>query len=90
METKAAHKEKEAQIKEVENQMIEIKKFVETMVGNFQDSEFSLAVSTPMQYHEDVQFNENNVTQYLSELEEYVSAFITFLASRSKQPYPSI
>jgi hypothetical protein len=60
------------------------------MVGNFQESEFNLAVSSPMQYHEDVQFNENNVTNYLSELEEYISAFITFLASRSKQPYPSI
>jgi hypothetical protein len=29
METRAAHKEKEAQIHEVEEQMIEIKKFVE-------------------------------------------------------------
>jgi paraquat-inducible protein B len=89
-ETIAAHKEKEAQILEVENQMVDIKKFVQQMVGNFQDSEFSLSVSSPMQYHEDVPFNENNVTQYLSELEEYVSSFITFLASRSKQPYPSI
>ena len=35
MDTKSAMKEKEAQIKEVENQMIEIKKFVQTMVGNF-------------------------------------------------------
>jgi hypothetical protein len=70
--------------------MVDIKKFVQQMVGNFQDSEFSLSVSSPMQYHEDVPFNENNVTQYLSELEEYVSSFITFLASRSKQPYPSI
>jgi hypothetical protein len=29
METRAAHKEKEAQINEVEDQMVEIKKFVE-------------------------------------------------------------
>jgi hypothetical protein len=35
METKAAHKEKADQIKEVENQMIEIKKFVQIMVGSF-------------------------------------------------------
>lgn len=89
-ETKTAHKEKEAQISEVEAQMVEIKKFCQTMVGHFHESEFNLSVSSPMQYHDDVPFNENNVTQYLSELEEYVSAFITFLASRSKQPYPSI
>lgn len=70
--------------------MIEIKDFVQTMVGNFQESQFNLAVTSPMQYHEDVQFNENNVTLYLSELEEYISTFITFLAQRSKTSYPSI
>lgn len=81
---------KEAQIKEVENQMIEIKDFVQTMVTNFQESEFNLAVTSPMQYHDDVQFNENNVTLYLSELEEYISTFITFLAQKNKTSYPSI
>ena len=81
---------KEAQIKEVENQMVEIKDFVQTMVANFQESDFNLAVTSPMQYHEDVQFNENNVTLYLSELEEYISTFITFLAQRNKTSYPSI
>lgn len=30
-------------------------------------------------------FNENNVTMYLTELEEYISAFITYLAQREKQ-----
>lgn len=37
-----------------------------------------------------MQFNENNVTLYLSELEEYISTFITFLAQRNKTSYPSI
>jgi len=81
---------KEAQITEVENQMVEIKEYVQTMVGNFQDSEFQLAVTSAQVYHEDVQFNENNVTLYLSELEEYISTFITFLAQRNKTSYPSI
>lgn len=70
--------------------MIEIKDFVQTMVTNFQESEFNLAVTSPMQYHDDVQFNENNVTLYLSELEEYISTFITFLAQKNKTSYPSI
>jgi len=70
--------------------MIEIKDFVQTMVAIFQESEFNLAVSSPMQYHEDVQFNENNVTLYLSELEEYINMFITFLAQRNKTQYPGI
>lgn len=70
--------------------MIEIKEYVQTMVTNFQDSDFTLAVTAPQVYHEDVQFNENNVTLYLSELEEYISTFITFLAQRNKTSYPSI
>merc|ERR1712166_1483681 len=81
---------KGAQIKEVENQMVEIKEYVQTMVSSFCDSEFQLAVTSPQVYHEDVQFNENNVTLYLSELEEYISTFITFLAQRNKTSYPSI
>ena len=39
-----------------------------------------------MQYDDDVTFNENNVTMYLTELEEYISAFITYLAHREKNP----
>jgi len=41
-------------------------------------------------YDEQTQFNENNVTMFLSELEEYISSFITFLAQRNKTNYASI
>jgi len=66
--------------------MAHIKDFVWRMVEKFKESHFKLAVAAHMQYDEDVQFNENNVTLYLSELEEYVSLFITFLAQREKNP----
>jgi hypothetical protein len=56
------------------------------MVDKFKESHFKLSVAAHMQYDEDLQFNENNVTLYLSELEEYVSSFITFLAQREKNP----
>jgi len=56
------------------------------MVEKFKESHFKLAVANHMQYDEEVQFNENNVTLYLSELEEYVSQFITYLAQREKDP----
>lgn len=39
-----------------------------------------------MEYDEGTEFNENNVTLYLSELEEYISNFIIFLAQRDKNP----
>ena len=32
-------------------------------------------------YDEDTQFNENNIGNYLAELEEYISNFITMIAS---------
>merc|ERR1719195_92403 len=56
------------------------------MVGKFNDSRFSLAVASHQQYDESTQFNENNVTTYLTELEEYISSFITYLAHREKNP----
>ena len=34
--------------------MVEIKEYVQTMVSNFQDSEFQLAVTSAQVYHEDV------------------------------------
>jgi hypothetical protein len=43
-----------------------------------------------MHYDEETLFNENNVTHYLSELEEYVSLLITFLAYRQENPDAAI
>jgi hypothetical protein len=35
-----------------------------------------------MHYDEETQFNENNVTLYLAEAEEYISNMITYLAAK--------
>jgi hypothetical protein len=77
---------KEAQIGDIEQQMVEIKEHVESMIKNFDKSHFNLAVASAMQYDEDTVFSENNVTLYLSELEEHISNFITYLAAREKNP----
>ena len=77
---------KESQIKIIENQMTEIKNHVWAMVDKFKSSTFNLSVASHMQYDDDVTFNENNVTMYLTELEEYISTFITYLAHREKNP----
>ena len=66
--------------------MHEIKDHVQSCVDTFGKSHFNLAVASPMQYDADTIFNENNVTFYLSELEEYISNFITYLAGREKNP----
>ena len=71
---------KESQIGDIENQMVRIRDYVWSMINKFNESRFQLAVASHQQYDEDTQFNENNVTMYLTELEEYISSFITYLA----------
>ena len=41
-------------------------------------------------YDEDTQFNENNISNYLAELEEYVSLFITYMAYKQENPDAAI
>lgn len=43
-------------------------------------------VAKHMQYDSDTQFNEQNVTLYLAELEEYTSMLITYLAYKNEMP----
>ena len=50
------------------------------MIEHFRNSSFKLSVASHMQYDEDLVFNENNVTVYLAELEEFISNFITYIA----------
>jgi hypothetical protein len=78
---------KHQQIKSIETQMSQIKDCVERMCSGFRNSRmFKLAVASHMAYDEGTQFNENNVTQYLAELEEFISSFIQHLAQREKNP----
>ena len=78
--------EKEKQIHSVEEQMSQIKVFVGQMVDLFKQSQFFLSVAQHMQYDDDTQFNESNVTMYLGELEEYISLLITYMAYRQDDP----
>lgn len=66
--------------------MHQIKDFCWSMVNAFKDSKFNLSVASHMQYDEETQFNENNVITYLTELEEYMSLFITYMSHREKNP----
>ena len=51
---------------------------VEKMVDMFKRSKFFLAVAQKMSYEEGFTFTENNIVQYLAELEEYISSLITY------------
>jgi hypothetical protein len=60
------------------------------MVSLFKQSKFNLSVATNMNYDENTSFNENNVIPYLAELEEYISALITFVAYKRDDPNAAI
>jgi hypothetical protein len=72
----------------MEQHMIKIKGFVQSTVEKFRqaNSIFPLMVAKHMQYDTDTQFNEQNVTLYLAELEEYSSMLITYLAYKNEMP----
>ena len=50
------------------------------MVEMFYKAKFYSNIANKHTYDEDTQFNEQNITGYLSELEEYISSLITLLA----------
>ena len=58
------------------------------MVEKFREANvvFPLMVAKHASYDGDTQFNEQNVTLYLSELEEYSSMLITYLAYKNEMP----
>jgi len=60
------------------------------MVQSFKSSKFHLNVASDMIYDENTQFNENNIIPYLAELEEYISALITFVAYKRDDPNAAI
>jgi hypothetical protein len=60
------------------------------MVNLFKKSRFSLAVASSMSYEANTTFNENNIIPYLAELEEYISALITFVAYKRDDPNAAI
>ena len=87
-EMKGATVAKEQQISAMESQMLRIKDFVQGMVEAFREANatFPLMVAKHMHYEEETQFNEQNVTLYLAELEEYSSMLITYLAYKNEMP----
>lgn len=86
-EMKASIAEKQNQITFIEGQMAAITDSVKNMVTMFNTSNFQgmQSVSSHQDYDADLKFNENNVTTYLSELEEYVTHLISFLFWRHNE-----
>lgn len=75
---------------ELQRQLNAIYDNVSHIVKLFKQSKFFLAVATKMDYDEGSGFTETNVTQYLAELEEYISSMITYAAFKKEEPHAAI
>lgn len=67
-----------------------MQKNVTRMIKLFKQSKFYLSVASNMTYDENTMFNENNVINYLAELEEYISSLITYVAFKRDDPNAAI
>ena len=63
-----------------------IQQHVAVMVEMFKRSKFFLCVAQKMNYDDGIYFTENNIVQYLAELEEYISSLITYTAFKRDEP----
>ena len=74
----------------MQTEFIKIQNTVKNLVERFNEAGFKSTVATPMKYDEHTAFTEQNIVQYLAEVEEYISALITYVAQRQGDPNPSI
>lgn len=70
------------EVNDVQEEFDEIQQVVMDLVKQFQLAKFSTKVGQRMQYSDETQFNENNITMYLAELEEYFATLITYIATQ--------
>lgn len=75
---------------DTQSEFIHLQAKVLKMVSLFKMSRFSLAVASSMTYEANTSFNENNIIPYLAELEEYISALITYVAYKRDDPNAAI
>jgi hypothetical protein len=75
---------------DIQGEFNSIKDEVQKMVNLFVQAKFSSNVANHMNYDSTTQFNEQNITSYLSELEEYISNLITILAYNRGDPNAAI
>ena len=67
-----------------------LQQHVEMMVEMFKRSKFFLSVAQKMTYDEGFTFTENNIVQYLAELEEYICSLIIYTAFKRDDPNAAI
>lgn len=70
------------EVTEVQDEFDEIQQVVMQLVKQFGAAKFATKVGNKMQYNEETTFNENNITMYLAELEEYFATLIAYLANQ--------
>jgi hypothetical protein len=76
--------------KQIQKEFKDIQHSVGGMVELFNKAKFSATVANQYNYGDDIQFNESNILQYLSEAEENIAQLVTFIAFRNGDSHPAI
>ena len=75
---------------EIKQTFAKVQTYVEKMVLMFKQSRFFLSVAQKMNYDDGFVFTENNIVQYLAELEEYIASLITYTAFKRDDPNAAV
>ena len=71
----------------VQSDFAEMQLLCKDLVNEFKKAKFSTRVATQWIYDEHTNFNENNITMYLSEIEEQISSLLTYVAHKRGDPH---
>ena len=77
-------------VNDQEAEFNELQLLCQDLVLDFKDANFHTNVAQQMQYDEHTMFSEGNITNYLAELEEYISSLITYTAHKKGDPNASV
>ena len=81
--------QKENESEQTKKMFRDIQESVQIMVEKFKRCKFLLNVASQMDYDDGIVFTENNITNYLAELEEYICALITVTAFKKDDQHPA-
>jgi hypothetical protein len=87
-EMKTTTTAKENELEKVKKTINNIQGPVSNMIKKFKESSISLSVAEDKIYDETTTFNEQNINEYLSEVEEYIKCLLTVMAKEFGFEHP--
>lgn len=79
---------RESELERVKKTINNIQGPVSTMISKFKGSSISLSVAEDKIYDETTTFNEQNINEYLAEVEEYIKCLLALMAKQFGYEHP--